>query len=460
MSERRVLVVDDEANMRRVLEIMLSRRGFRTEAAVDGRDALERMAEQPADLVITDLRMPEVNGIELLRQLRAAGNDVPVIVITAHGTLETAVEAMRLGACDYLLRPFDVEALDLAIQRVFASREVLRRNQYLRQEVDRRWTGLVGDGRHMREVQRLVAQVGPTSAAVLISGETGTGKEVVARALHDASPRRDQLFVAINCAALPRDMLESELFGHEKGAFTGALRQRVGKFELAQGGTVFLDEITEMPIDLQAKLLRVLQESEVQRLGGNQTLRIDARILSATNRSPRQAVQDGRLREDLYFRLNVFNIPLPTLRERPEDLPALVEHLMRQSLGPSAPLPEVPAEVMTALQRYRWPGNVRELRNVVERALILGGGRAVELRDLRLEQDAAPPAGPDMAGPEAAANPDLRLDPAVEALESRLITEALRRTGGNKARACALLRISERSLWYKIKKYGLGTPPD
>ncbi|MEW6167973.1 MAG: sigma-54 dependent transcriptional regulator [Pseudomonadota bacterium] len=458
MNDIRVLVVDDEANMRRVLEIMLARRGYKTWSAVDGAEAFALLQDTPVDLVISDLRMPQMSGVELLRKLRETGNDVPLIVITAHGSIESAVEAMRLGACDYLLRPFDVEALELAIGRVFSVREMIQQKDYLREQLEHGWEGLVGSSRAMQQVRTQIAQVAPTRASVLLTGETGTGKEVVARAVHRTSPRRERLFVPVNCAAIPAEMLESELFGHEKGAFTGALRQHVGKFELADQGTIFLDEITEMPVALQAKLLRVLQDGVVERLGGDRTLTVDVRVIAATNRAPQGAIREGRLREDLYFRLNVFAIDLAPLRERREDIPELLQHFIAlhapQQHGGGAPgqPPGVSAEALEHLQRYDWPGNVRELGNMVERALILSGGRTLDLAHFPLQgspRSAVAPAAPDAAL-------DLRLDPAVEALEMRLIGEALRQAGGNKARAAQLLQISERSVWYKLKKYRLG----
>ena len=453
MTARQILVVDDEPNMRRVLEIMLARRGHRTLSAGDGTEALAMIEREPVDLVISDLRMPGLNGIELLRRLRADGRDVPLIMITAQGTIETAVEAMRLGACDYLLRPFDVETLDLAMSRVFAQREVFQRADYLRGEVARRWKGLVGDSAAMQRVRQQIAQVGPTRASVLLTGETGTGKEVVARAIHEASDRHEQLFVAINCAAIPADILESELFGHEKGAFTGAIRERVGKFELANGGTIFLDEITEMPIALQSKLLRVLQESRVERVGGNRSLELDLRVIAATNRAPRQALSDGRLREDLYYRLNVFTLALPPLRERLDDLPALITHFAAQA--GSAPRPLIAPQALDYLRLYHWPGNVRELGNMVERALILSGGAMLDV--VHFPQEDAP-VGTTAAAPGVDARPDAGaegMDAAVAALESRMISDALTRAGGNKTRAAQLLKISERSIFYKIRKYGL-----
>ena len=452
MNHRKVLVVDDEANMRRVLEIMLARRGFKTFAAANGREASEFLGAQSVDLVISDLRMPDMNGIELLRKLRETGNEVPLIMITAQGTIESAVEAMRLGACDYLLRPFDLDTLDLAIGRVFAVQDVLQRNGFLRGEIERSWHGLVGDGRAMQRVRHQIGQVAPTRTNVLLTGETGTGKEVVARAIHKASDRADQLFVPVNCAAIPADILESELFGHEKGAFTGAVRERVGKFELAQRGTIFLDEVTEMPIALQSKLLRVLQEGVVERIGGNRSIELDVRVIAATNRAPRQAIHDARLREDLYYRLNVFAIELPALRDRREDLPVLIEHFIAQHAGGQQPRPKISSAALEYLQLYDWPGNVRELGNMVERALILSGGRTLELDHFPMEQ--APPASPASIASEPG-NTAANLDAAVEALETRMISEALQRSGGNKTRAAQLLQISERSIFYKIKKYGI-----
>ncbi|TDU28603.1 two-component system response regulator AtoC [Panacagrimonas perspica] len=449
-SSPRVLIVDDEPNMRRVLEIMLARRGYRTLAAADGLEAWERVQEGGIDLVVSDLRMPRLDGIELLRRLREAKLDVPLILMTAHGSLDSAVEALRLGACDYLLRPFDVEALELAVNRVFASRRLLQQNDFLRSEVARAKHGLVGISSAMQKLRRQIEQVAPTRTSVLLTGETGTGKEVAARAIHDGSERADALFVPVNCAAIPAEMLESELFGHEKGAFTGAVKHRVGKFELAQSGTLFLDELAEMPVALQAKLLRVIESGEMQRLGGNDAIRLDVRLVAATNRAPQQAIRDGRLREDLYFRLNVFAIELPPLRERREDLPALLAHFAQLQRGavPSA----IASDVVEHLQGYAWPGNVRELRNMVERAFILAGTQ--DLKPVHFPLDVGAPVVTYATTDHPPS--DLRLEPAVEALERSLIAAALRDSGGNKSRAAQKLGISERSIWYKLKKYGLG----
>jgi two-component system response regulator AtoC len=450
MKARQILVVDDEPKMRRVLEIMLQKMGHRVLCAANGREALEVFAGNAVDLVMSDLRMPEMDGIALLGQLRAQGSDVPVMVITAHGTIETAVAAMKHGASDYILRPFDIDSLEIAVDRALNGVEVARQNAFLKQELARGWGAFIGTSPAMQAVYALIQQVGPSKASVLITGETGTGKELAARAVHEASPRRDKLFVPINCAAIPADILESELFGYEKGAFTGAVKERVGKFELADGGTIFLDELTEMPMALQAKLLRVLQENTIERLGGNRVIQLDLRVIAATNRDPRQAIREGKLREDLYYRVNVVSIELPPLRKRVEDIPALVAYFAAQHEGQAAG--RLSDAALRRLQAYAWPGNVRELENMVERALILSGGGLLDERHFLLESGhPAEAPRPAAAVPDAAPLP--RLNDAVEELEARLIDAALAQAEGNKARAAALLDISERTLWYKLKKY-------
>ena len=452
MKDKQILVVDDEPKMRRVLEIMLQKMGHKVFGAGNGIEALAVFAANAIDLIITDLRMPEMDGIELLASLRAQESDVPVMVITAHGTIETAVTAMRHGASDYILRPFDIDALELAVKRSLDGAEVARQNAFLRQEIDRGWDAFIGTSQPMQGVYDLIQRVGPSKASVMIIGETGTGKELAARAVHNASPRRNKLFVPINCAAIPADILESELFGYEKGAFTGAVKERIGKFELADGGTIFLDELTEMPMALQAKLLRVLQENTIERLGGNRVINLDIRVIAATNRDPQEAIRQGRLREDLYYRVNVFAIELPPLRDRVEDIPGLVDHFVVKH-GHLAGETRLSARALDALARYAWPGNVRELENMVERALILSGGGQLDEQHFLLtpragESRQAPPAKPAEG---AKALPPL--NQAVEELEARLIDEALAQAEGNKAKAAALLDISERTLWYKLKKY-------
>jgi two-component system response regulator AtoC len=450
MNQRYVLVVDDEPHMRRVLEIMLQKAGHSVYAAGNGREALEILQSNPVDLVITDMRMPEMNGIELLIRLREYGSEVPVIVITAHGSIESAVEAMKYGASDYILRPFDIDALELAIARVLNEAQVERQNAFLRAELNRGWDAFVGASAAMHNVYELIRQVAPTKASVMIVGETGTGKELAARAIHNSSPRNGKLFVPINCAAIPADILEAELFGYEKGAFTGAVKDRIGKFELADEGTVFLDELTEMPMALQVKLLRFLQDNNLERLGSNRRIQLDIRVIAATNRDPLEAIREGRLREDLYYRLNVFPIKLPPLRERKEDIADLVAHFVDKHRI-RAEAGGTPSEaVIGSLRAYGWPGNVRELENMVERALILCGSGTFKPEHFPIDTPTAAPARSQRSTPAAPIGP---LMPAVEALEAEMIERALAQVDGSKPRAAALLDISERSLWYKLKKY-------
>lgn len=449
MTSQRVLVVDDEAKMQRVLEIMLKRMGHEVVCAGNGTEALQVLKSSPADLVISDLRMPGMSGTELLKTLREQGNEVPVIIMTAYGTIESAVEAMKLGACDYIVRPFDVEALELTINRILAADRMLRQNDFLRHEVEKGWGEFIGHSAPMQKIYDLIRQVAPGKTSVLITGETGTGKELVARAIHRASNRKDALFVPINCAAIPAEILESELFGYEKGAFTGASKDRVGKFELADGGTLFLDELTEMPMALQAKLLRVLQENVIERLGSNRSIPIDIRIITATNRDPRNAITDGRLREDLYYRVNVFNIELPALRDRKEDIPALASSfLASQAKGVT-----FAESAMNRLQAYSWPGNVRELHNVIERAAVLSNGQPITVQ--HLPQEMTEQARTSQDAPSPMEFKSLELNPAIEKLEQAMMREALIQTGGNKTKAARLLEISERTFWYKLKKYGM-----
>jgi two-component system response regulator AtoC len=378
METHRILVVDDELKMRRLLELSLSNLGHEVVQAGDGLEALACFDEAPFDLVMTDLKMPRMDGMALLRKLRERGEDVPVIVLTAYGTIETAVEAMKLGAADYIIRPFEMETVELAVARALAMGAMQRENRFLRDEVERGWGEFIGRSDGMCQLYELIQQVAPARSSVLIVGETGTGKELVARAIHQASARSG-LFVPLNCAAIPADLLESELFGHRKGAFTGAHRDRMGKFELANGGTIFLDEISEMPLALQAKLLRVLQEGTVERLGAQRATKVELRIVAATNRDPQQAVDEGVMRQDLFFRLNVVRVDVPPLRERQEDIPLLAEHFLNKySTELARPTPRLSEAALQSLQSYAWPGNVRELENLMERAAVLCRGQSVE----------------------------------------------------------------------------------
>jgi len=456
MEAHRILVVDDEVKMRRLLEMSLKNMGHETVQAADGAEALARFEEAPFDLVLTDLKMPRMDGIQLLRTLRERGEEVPVIVLTAFGTIETAVEAMKLGAADYIIRPFEIETVELAVTRALAMGAMQRENRFLRDEVAKGWGEFIGRGEKMQQLYELIQQVAPARSNVLINGETGTGKELVARAIHQASGRSG-LFVPINCAAIPADLLESELFGHQKGAFTGAHRDRIGKFELANGGTIFLDEITEMPPALQAKLLRVLQEGSVERLGAQRAVKVDLRIVAATNRNPQQAVDEGVLRQDLFFRLNVVRIDVPALRERREDIQLLAEYFLHKySTELGRPVPRLTEAAVQNLLAYAWPGNVRELENLMERAAVLCRGKTIEPQHLPLDLTpaaAAPATVPATVG--LTDSDSLLLDEHVEVLEKQLIRAALARSADNKSAASRLLGVSERTLWYKIKKYGL-----
>lgn len=446
-----ILAVDDEPNMRRLLEISLRQAGYRALVAEDGKQALHLINTQNVDCVVSDLHMPGMNGLALLGQIRQVSERLPFIMVTAQGEVQTAVEAMKLGASDYIQRPFELETLELAISKALTNNRIVLENTFLKADQQPAENGLIGQSKAMLVLKQMIQQVAPEKATVLITGETGTGKELIAKALHAASPRKNALFVAVNCAAIPADILESELFGHEKGAFTGAVKERVGKFELADGGTLFLDEVTEMPIHLQAKLLRVLQEGVVEKLGGNRQIALDIRVVAATNRDPLQAVKDGKLREDLYYRLNVFQLNSPALRDRDEDVALLSQYFLNKRST------SLSAEALSCLSAYRWPGNVRELENVLERAAILSGRQAIT--PAHLPADIVGAATPAMAATFNALEHTAEhehaysIPHATAQLERQLIEAALRECKGNKAKAAKLLEISERSLWYKLEQY-------
>jgi two-component system, NtrC family, response regulator AtoC len=461
MPNQSILVVDDEPKMRRLLEIMLTQMGHVVYQAENGQAALDFLSERTVDLVITDLRMPVLDGIGLLRSLRSLQNEVPVIVVTAYGTVESAVETMKYGASDYIIRPFELDAVEAAVKRALKLSKIQRENRFLRQSVEAGWDEFVGTSPSMQNIYTLIQQVAPTKTSVLIQGETGTGKELVARAIHRASPRADALFVSINCAAIPSEILESELFGYSKGAFTGANKERIGKFELAEGGTLFLDEITEMDFNIQAKLLRVLQERTLERLGSNRKISVDIRVIAASNRNPRQAIVDQKLREDLFYRLNVFSIDLPALRERQEDIISLATHFLKKHATEFGyPFNGIDSDAEEYLITYHWPGNVRELENMMERAIVLSAGKKISLEHLPRDLDfdfVAPLEPPSEISPIPILNntsePILGLTEQVEKLEKEMIFNALIQTDDNKSKAALLLQISERSLWYKLKKY-------
>ncbi|MGH2617685.1 MAG: sigma-54-dependent transcriptional regulator [Thermomicrobiales bacterium] len=445
---KRLLIVDDDARMRRVLQILAHKIGLDGAPAAGADEALASFRAERSDLVVTDLKMPGKDGIEFLRELRAIDVEVPVIVLTAHGTVATAVEAMKLGAVDYLQKPFDIDAIEVVMRRALDLSRFRLENRFLREQTQgaQRFGELVGSAPAMLPVFELIQQVAPTRSAVLITGETGTGKELVARAMHELSPRKDKLFVPLNCTAIPSDLLESELFGHVRGAFSGAHADRAGKFQAADEGTLFLDEIGDMDVRLQAKLLRVLQEGVIEPLGANRRISVDVRIVSSTNRDLAKAMREGKFREDLYFRLNVFQVQLPPLRERKEDIPALAEAFLSgfaRDLG--KPALRLAPEAASVLQGYEWPGNVRELRNLMERAAVLCKEQVVGPSLVRAFLPAE----------VAAAQADLHLEQALADLERRMILDALAASADNKSAAAKLLGIGERTLWTKLKKHGI-----
>jgi two-component system response regulator PilR (NtrC family) len=444
----RVLVVDDEPPQLEILRLILGDEGYEVVTAGSGRGALAALRKQPVDLVLTDLKMPDVSGITLLEQIQRAQPGACVVLMTAHGTIDSAVEAMRKGAFDYLTKPLDREVLLLVVSRAVERIRLVSENRRLQEELRGRFRveNLVGAHGSMHEVFRIVHKVARSSSTVLIYGESGTGKELVARAIHVTSDRHDRPFVAVNVGALPETILEAELFGYEKGAFTGADARKVGLFEQASGSTLFLDEVGELKRDLQVKLLRVLQEREILRVGGTEPVPVDVRVVTATNRDLEREVQAGRFREDLFYRLNVIPIALPPLRDRRTDIPLLVEHFLSKHGEPGRPRRIAP-DALEALVAYGWPGNVRELESVIERTLLLSEGDVIRLEDL--------PAAVRMRSRPPGAGipieiPDEGLD--LEELERTLILRALDKADGNVTRAARLLRLSRRTLQYRIEK--------
>ena len=449
----RVLVVDDERSMREFLEIFLRSEGHAVRTA-DGLGAAKaELSADDFDVVITDVQMPGGTGLDLLRTVQAESPETVVIVMTAFASTETAIEAMKAGAYDYVSKPFKVDEMRVVVEKALEKKLLASENRRLRRELSQgRDRSIVGSSAAMRRVFEFVAQVADTRANVLISGESGTGKEVVARAIHRASERRDAPFVALNCGAIPENLLESELFGHVKGAFTGAVQNKAGLFEVAQSGTVFLDEIAELGLQLQVKLLRVIQERVFRRVGGTSDVRFDARIVAATNRKLADEVREGRFREDLYYRLNVIEIPLPPLRERRDDIPLLVEHFVEKygrELGKS--VEGIDADALARLHEHAFPGNVRELENVIERAVAL-------CRSPRIGLDLLPPALIERRSaprPAPAAARGANLDELVSSYERGLLLDALEQCGGVKKRAAARLGITFRSFRYRLEKLGL-----
>ncbi len=450
----RVLIVDDEATQRSGLSGMVTAWGMTADTAEEGRSALERLSQNSYDVLITDLNMPGVDGFELLRRLQDMPDAPPAIVLTAFGSVDTAVKTVHdFGAYWFLEKPVSPSSLETLVRRAVSHGQLRGENRTL--ETQLRYKGAVGDlvgsAKAMQEVFAVLQQAGPSKACVLITGESGTGKELVARALHRLSPRRQGPFIAINCAALPETLIESELFGHEKGAFTGATERQAGCFELAQHGTLLLDEIGEMPSATQAKLLRILEDSRVRRLGGKTEFEVDVRIVAATNRQPEEAVKKGSFREDLFYRLNVFHIHLPPLRERKEDIPAISEALISDlNKKHECRVTGLSSQVLAVFMQHSWPGNVRELRNALERAVIVAGQGPIERKHLPSSVEGGTPApGPEADGDAIV----LRVGTTVEEAEKGLILRTLEHTSNNKTRAAEILGISLKTLHNKLKEY-------
>ena len=445
-----VLVVDDDPGTRKVARGNLGLEGFEVLLASSGTEALDLLSGTDPLAVVSDLRMPDMDGIALMTAAHARRPGLPFVLVTAHATVETAVAAMRQGAVHYLTKPIRFDELALVLRHAVAGERSRRDVVRLRGELERAagFEELVGSSPAMRQVIAMVDQVAPTDATVLLRGETGTGKELVARALHRRSPRRDRLFVAVNCTAVPHELMESEFFGHEKGAFTGAVSRRVGRFEQADGSTLFLDEVGDLDLAVQAKLLRVLQEQEITRVGAHDALKVNVRIVTATNRDLEAAVKEGRFRDDLYYRLNVIPITLPPLRERPQDLRALLEHFLGSfSARYGRPVPLPPPEVLAALEGYAWPGNVREIRNLCERAVLLGWGGVLSMVGAARSEEAALV---DLSLPLLEGRQRL-----VERFEREYLTRLLRLHHGRIGEVARAAGIAERNLYEKMKAYGL-----
>lgn len=444
----RILIVEDEQNMVRTLAKILERRGFEVASANDGRAALEELERDPFDLVVTDLKMPGMDGMGLLDAMYRRGLDLPTIVLTGYGTVHSAVEAMKLGAVDYLIKPCDPEEVLLIVERALENRMIRLENRRLREEIRRRgrFGDLIGESPVMTELYSTIQAVSRNKSSVLLIGESGTGKELVARTIHERSPVGDKPFLAVNCGGMSETLIDSQLFGHRRGAFTGAVSDHEGVFQAAEGGTLFLDEVFEIPLSLQPKFLRAIQEREVTPLGSNQPVRVDVRIIAATNHHLESAVAAGTFRTDLYYRLNVVTLTLPPLRERPEDIPGLVETFSAEFARAYRVQPKTLTDAaLEQLRRYTWPGNVRELQNVVERAFALSEESLIDVKDLPSP----------INGSEPSRLPREDEITSLEDMEQRVIANALARSRGNKNEAARLLGIDRQRLYRKIAKYGL-----
>ncbi|HOW56826.1 MAG TPA: sigma-54 dependent transcriptional regulator [Smithellaceae bacterium] len=450
----KILIVDDELNMRLVLSAMLKKEGFEVTAAADGREAIQILQAKPVSVVITDLKMPSINGMELLDHITNKYPKIPVIMITAHGTVATAVEALKKGALDYIMKPFELADLKNIIAKAIKTRTLNESELILPpDEIDR--GGIVGNSKKMLEIFDAVKRVSPSTTTVLITGETGTGKEVVAEAIHFNSPRKNNPLIKINCAAIAETLMESELFGYEKGAFTGASITKPGKFELAHKGTLFLDEVGEIPRDMQVKLLRVIQEQEFERVGGLKTIKVDVRIIAATNKNLQQDVRDGRFREDLYYRLNVFPLVMPPLRDRQEDIPSFVDYFIdkiNKKLG--LKITGTDEEVLRLFLSYQWPGNIRELENLLERIMLMAKSNVITVAELPEELKSSMTAQTDAVTEDGKPLKDVVRN-QMENVERQMIIRCLEESGGNVTKAAKELGLSRKGLQLKMIKYNL-----
>jgi DNA-binding NtrC family response regulator len=454
-----ILIVEDEPKMLRLLQLNLSEEGYSIHAAADAEAGLNTLRQEKIDLVVTDLRLPGMGGLEFLQAVKRVDARIPVIVMTAYGTVETAVEAMKAGASDYVLKPFSLEEMKLIVRKELDVHDLREENRSLREALGKRYEfkNIVARSGKMQEVLATVERVAPTNSTVLLGGESGSGKDLIARAIHQHSRRASGPFIKINCTAIPENLLESELFGYEKGAFTGAVSSKLGKFELADKGTIFLDEIGDVPGTIQVKLLRVLQDRDFEHLGGTKTLKVDVRVVAATNQDLRAALEQGSFREDLYYRLNVVPINIPPLRERKEDIPYLVDHFLERFARESGkPIQGITPAAQKTLMEFHWPGNVRELENIIERAVALSSGDVIDVADIRLDLSPMKPG----AAPAANAVAFPPEGTTLEQFEDEIIKEALRRAGGNKSQAARSLGLSRNALRYRLAKMGVPDEED
>lgn len=452
MKDYNILIIDDEATQRDLLKGYLIKKGYTVYSASSGKEGIEIAGKDPVDIILSDFKMPDLSGLDVLEQVKKINPEISFVIVTAYGTVENAVKAMRLGAFDYISKPVDLDELELMIDRIIEHKNLISENQLLKSQLEdkHKVSSIVSQSAKMEEVINIAVRVADSKATVLITGENGTGKEVVAKAIHYTSPRKDSPFVAVNVPALTETLLESELFGHEKGAFTGADKMKKGRFEIAHTGTVFLDEVGDIPQSIQVKLLRVLQEHQFERVGGTEKIEADVRIIAATNKDLEQKIKDGSFREDLYYRLNVVSIKIPPLRERKEDIIPLIDNFIGKFCRENnKERLEVSKESADLLMKYNYPGNVRELENIIERAVVLTRGEVITLNDLPMNIKGF------KEEKSLAVLGEGTLTEQVEALEKQLIYDALQESGGNQTQAGKLLGLTERNLRYKLKKYNI-----